>query len=53
MNVDKIISIEELLEKLWNDKYYLDVNVLLVNYDPVKKVNERNRNYSSIRKYKR
>ena len=48
MNEDKIISKEELLEKLWNDKYYLDENVLLV-----KKENERNRNYSSIRKYKR
>ena len=53
MNEDKIISKEELLEKLWNDKYYLDENVLLVKYDPVKKENERNRNYSSIRKYKR
>ena len=31
MNDDKIIGKEELLEKLWNDKYYLDENVLLVN----------------------
>ena len=31
MNEDKVISKEELLEKLWNDKYYLDENVLLVN----------------------
>lgn len=28
MNEDKVISKEELLEKLWNDKYYLDENVL-------------------------
>ena len=53
MNEDKIISKEELLEKLWNDKYYLDENVLLVNMTRLKKKNERNRNYSSIRKYKR
>lgn len=53
MNEDKIISKEELLEKLWNDKYYLDENVLLVNMTRLKKENERNRNYSSIRKYKR
>jgi len=28
---------EELLEKLWNDKYYLDENVLLVNMTRLKK----------------
>ena len=37
MNEDKIISKEELLEKLWNDKYYLDENVLLVNMTRLKK----------------
>ena len=37
MNDDKIISKEELLEKLWNDKYYLDENVLLVNMTRLKK----------------
>ena len=28
---------EELLEKLWNDKYYIDENVLLVNMTRLKK----------------
>ncbi|MDO4453495.1 MAG: response regulator transcription factor [Eubacteriales bacterium] len=37
MNDDKIISKEELLEQLWNDKYYLDENVLLVNMTRLKK----------------
>ncbi|MDO5411176.1 MAG: response regulator transcription factor [Lachnospiraceae bacterium] len=37
MNEDKIISKDELLEKLWNDKYYLDENVLLVNISRLKK----------------
>ena len=37
LNEDKIISKEELLEKLWNDKYYLDENVLLVNMTRLKK----------------
>ena len=37
MNEGKIISKEELLEKLWNDKYYLDENVLLVNMTRLKK----------------
>lgn len=37
MNEDKIISKEELLDKLWNDKYYLDENVLLVNMTRLKK----------------
>lgn len=37
MNEEKIISKEELLEKLWNDKYYLDENVLLVNLTRLKK----------------
>lgn len=37
MNEDKIIGKEELFEKLWNDKYYLDENVLLVNMTRLKK----------------
>ncbi len=37
MNEDKVISKEELLEKLWNDRYYLDENVLLVNMTRLKK----------------
>ena len=37
MNEDKIISKEELLDKLWNDKYYLDENILLVNMTRLKK----------------
>lgn len=37
MNEDKVISKDELLEKLWNDKYYLDENVLLVNMTRLKK----------------
>lgn len=40
MNEDKVISKEELLEKLWNDKYYIDEN-------------ERNRYCSFIGKYTR
>ena len=53
MNEDKVISKEELLEKLWNDKYYLDENVLLVNMTRLKKENERNRYCSFIGKYTR
>lgn len=37
MNSSKIISKDELMEKLWNDKYYLDENVLLVNMTRLKK----------------
>lgn len=37
MNEDKTISKEELLETLWNDKYYLDENVLMVNMTRLKK----------------
>ena len=36
-SVYKVISKEELLEKLWNDKYYIDENVLLVNMTRLKK----------------
>ena len=37
MNDTKIISRDELLEHLWNDKYYLDENILLVNMTRLKK----------------
>lgn len=37
MNEERIISKEELLYELWNDKYYLDENVLLVNMTRLKK----------------
>lgn len=37
MSEEEIISKEELLEKLWNDKCYLDENVLLVNMTRLKK----------------
>lgn len=34
---DRVISKEELLEYLWNDKYYLDENILLVNINRLRK----------------
>lgn len=37
MNDDRIITKDELLEKLWNDKYYLDENILLVNIARLRK----------------
>ncbi len=37
MNDNRVISKEELLEKLWNDKYYLDENILLVNINRLRK----------------
>ena len=37
MNDESVISKEELLEKLWNDKYYLDENILLVNINRLRK----------------
>lgn len=37
LNDEKIIGKEELLEKLWNDKFYLDENVLMVNMTRLKK----------------
>ena len=37
MNDNRVISNEELLEKLWNDKYYLDENILLVNINRLRK----------------
>ncbi len=36
MNNGRILSKEELLEKLWNDRYYLDENILLVNMTRLK-----------------
>ena len=30
-NANRVITKDELLEKLWNDKYYLDDNILSVN----------------------
>lgn len=37
MNPDKIISKEELLDYLWNEKYYLDDNILNVNLNRLRK----------------
>lgn len=37
MNSDKIIGEDELLEKLWNDRFYLDENVLMVNMTRLKR----------------
>ncbi len=37
MNDGRIISKEELLEQLWNDKYYLDENILMVNITRLRK----------------
>ena len=37
MNSDKIIGKDELLEKLWNDCFYLDENVLMVNMTRLKR----------------
>lgn len=40
-NPNRIITKDELLEKLWNDKYYLDDNILSVNINRLrKKANE-------------
>lgn len=36
MNSGKVIGKEELLEKLWNDRFYLDENVLMVNMTRLK-----------------
>lgn len=36
MNSGKVIGKEELLEKLWNDLFYLDENVLMVNMTRLK-----------------
>ncbi len=37
LNPNKIITKEELLEYLWNDKYYLDENILTVNINRLRK----------------
>ena len=37
MNDERVISKEELLEKLWNDKYYLDENILNVSMNRLRK----------------
>lgn len=37
INSDKVITKEELLDKLWNDKYYLDDNILAVNINRLRK----------------
>jgi len=36
-NEKRIITKEELLEYLWNDKYYLDENILTVNIGRLRK----------------
>ena len=36
-NPNRVITKEELLEKLWNDKYYLDDNILMVNINRLRK----------------
>jgi len=37
LNPDKIVSKEELLDYLWNEKYYLDDNILNVNLNRLRK----------------
>ena len=37
INSNRMISKEELLDKLWNDKYYLDDNILAVNINRLRK----------------
>ncbi len=37
LNANRIISKEELLEYLWNDKYYLDETILMVNMNRLRK----------------
>src|SRR5699024_3110500 len=37
INSNRIISKDELLEKLRNDKYYIDDNILLVNINRIRK----------------
>ena len=36
-NENRTITKEELLENLWNDKYYLDENILTVNINRLRK----------------
>lgn len=37
INSNRVITKEELLDKLWNDKYYLDDNILAVNINRLRK----------------
>ena len=37
INKNKVLSKEELIEHLWNDKYYLDESILLVNINRLRK----------------
>ncbi len=37
LNKNKVLSKEELIEHLWNDKYYLDETILLVNINRLRK----------------
>lgn len=37
MEEDRVITKEELLDYLWNDKYYLDENILIVNINRLRK----------------
>lgn len=37
LNVGKVLKKEELLDYLWNDKYYLDENILTVNMNRLRK----------------
>jgi len=37
MNDNRVITKEELLAKLWNDKYYFDENILMVNITRLRK----------------
>ena len=37
INPNRLITKDELLEKLWNDKYYLDDNILSVNINRLRK----------------
>lgn len=37
LHPDRVITKEELLDDLWNDKYYLDENILTVNINRLRK----------------
>ena len=37
LNVGQILSKEKLIEYLWNDQYYLDETILLVNINRLRK----------------
>ena len=36
-NADRLVTKDELIEYLWNDKYYLDENILIVNMNRLRK----------------